>query len=267
MQNSSNSGADADILVRHDGAVATVVLNRPDKLNAITKAMWRRLGEVMAELDGIEQLRCVILRGAGEEAFAPGADIGEFAQVRRDSAQAVEYGAVMHGALRSIRDCRHPVIAEIHGVCIGGGLELASMCDLRICGASSRFGIPVNRLGLVMAYPEIEALVALTGPAVAPEMLLEARLFDAREAKDKGLVNRVVADGAVAAEVEKSAARIAEGAPLVNRWHKKFINRVVRGGVLRAEEEAEGFACFDTEDYKTGVAAFLEKRKPAFEGK
>jgi enoyl-CoA hydratase len=259
------------VLVEREGATVTVVLNRPDKLNALSKEMWRRVGEVFRRLDADESVRCIVLRGAGDKAFAPGADIKEFQDVRNDSLRAAEYGGLMHGAMAAIRDCRHPVIARIVGLCVGGGLELALMSDIRIAGAGARFGVPVSRLGLVMAYPEAEALVNLVGPSTALEILFEARVFDAEEAKDKGLVNRVVPDDQVDTEVAATVERIAAGAPLVNRWHKKFIHRLVSGArapsPLAAEEEAEGYACFDTEDFQEGVRAFLAKEAPRFEGK
>jgi enoyl-CoA hydratase/carnithine racemase len=257
---------DGRISVRREGAVATVVLDRPDKLNALNQAMWAALATVMRQIGEDAAIRCVILRGAGEKAMGPGADIGEFSDTRSSAEQATRYGAVMHAAMHGIRDCPHPVIAQIHGLCVGGALELALMCDIRICGRSSRFGIPVNRLGLVMAYPEIEALIGLVGRSTALEILYEARVFDAAEAKDKGLVNRVVDDDQVAAEVAAAAQRIVDGAPLVNRWHKKFANKIAGGGPRTPEEEAEGFACFDTEDFRVGYQAFLEKEKPIFKG-
>ncbi len=243
-----------------------MVLNRPDKLNALNRAMWILVAERFAELDADENLRCVILRGAGDKAMGPGADISEFADYRADSHQGAEYGALMHSAMGAIRACRHPVLAMIKGLCVGGALELALMCDLRICGSDSRFGVPINRLGLVMAYPEIQALLGAVAPAVALEILLEGKVFDASEALSKGLVNRMVAPGDVESETLATAERIAQGAPLVNRWHKKFIWRVASGEAISAEDETEGFACFDTEDYKSGVAAFLAKTKPNFEG-
>jgi enoyl-CoA hydratase len=169
--------------------------------------------------------------------------------------------------MQSVARCRHPTVAMIRGACVGGGLEIAAMCDLRICGQSSRFGIPVNRLGLTMAYGELMGLLALVGRAVALEILLEGRVFDAEEAYRKGLVNRVVADGQVEDEAYATARRIAEGAPLVNRWHKQFIERLAVRADLAASEWDEGYACFDTEDYREGVAAFTAKRKPAFKGK
>jgi enoyl-CoA hydratase len=255
------------ILVQRDGAIATVVLNRPEKLNALTRPMWRRLGEAVSELSADDSLRCIVLRGAGEKAFSPGNDIGEFAAERSNKAQAREYGAVMHATARALEDCRHPIVAQIHGICVGGGLEIAAFADIRICGESSRFGAPIKNLGLVMAYAEMAPLVRLVGRSTALEILLEGRIFDAAEAKEKGLVTRVVPDGEVAAEALAAAQRIADGAPLAARWHKKFARRLADPRPLSEAERDECFDCFDTEDFRIGYAAFLAKRKAEFVGR
>ena len=252
------------VYVERDGAIATVVLNRPDKLNALTRGMWASLGETVEQLSADDTLRCVILRGAGEKSFSPGNDIAEFAHERSNKRQAIEYGKVMHRTADALAHCRHPIIAQIHGICVGGGLEIAALADLRICGESSRFGAPIKNLGLVMAYAEMAPLVRLVGPAVALEILLEGRIFDAAEAKEKGLVTRVVPDDRVAAEVRVAAQRIADGAPLVARWHKKFARRLAERTPLTPEELDECFDCFDTEDFRIGYAAFLAKQKPNF---
>ena len=258
---------DDTILVARDADVATVTLNRPDKLNALTKAMWRGLGNAIADLSGEAGLRCIVIRGAGERAFSPGNDIGEFAHERANREQARTYGTVMHATAHALAECPIPLVAQIHGICVGGGLEIAALCDLRICGDGSRFGAPIKNLGLVMAYAEMAPLVRLVGPDVALEILLEGRIFDAAEAQAKGLVTRVVPDGDVAAEAAATAARIAEGAPLAARWHKKFARRLANPAPMSAAEADECFACFDTEDFREGYAAFLAKRKPQFRGR
>jgi enoyl-CoA hydratase/carnithine racemase len=258
---------DDTIGVERDGAIATVTLNRPHKLNALTRAMWGALGETIDALSADDALRCIVLRGAGEKAFSPGNDIGEFARERSNKAQAIEYGKLMHRTAESLANCRHPLVAQIHGICVGGGLEIAALSDIRICGESSRFGAPIKNLGLVMAYPEMAPLVRLVGPAVALEILLEGRIFDAQEALQKGLVSRIVADGDVASEAQATAQRIAEGAPLAARWHKKFARRLAQGTPLTAAEQDECFDCFDSEDFRIGYAAFLAKRKPEFTGR
>jgi enoyl-CoA hydratase len=258
---------DTPILVERDGAIATVILNRPEKLNALTRPMWRRLGDAFLELDRDDSVRCVIIRGAGTRAFAPGNDISEFETERSNVELARAYGDDMRHTIEAIDRCRHPVVAQIHGICVGGGLEIAGLADIRICGESSRFGVPINKLGLVMAYAEIGSLIALAGEAAALEILLEGRVFDAKEAKDKGLVTRVVPDAEVEGEARATAQRIAEGAPLVARWHKKFARRLRDPRPLTPEEYDEGFACFGTEDFRIGYRAFLDKKKPEFKGK
>lgn len=255
------------ILVDRDADIATVTLNRPEKLNALTKPMWQRLGEVLRELSADDSLRCLVLRGAGEKSFAPGNDISEFANTRSNSAQAREYGVVHHEALAALSECRHPMVALIHGICVGGGLEIAALCDLRICGVSSRFGVPINRLGLSMGLREMQGLLALAGKAVTLEILLEGRVFGADEALQKGLVTRVVPDDKVDEEAYAAARRIADGAPLVARWHKQFMRRLHDPAPLTEAELDLGYACYDTEDFRTGYHAFLAKTKPAFKGR
>jgi enoyl-CoA hydratase/carnithine racemase len=255
------------ILIERDGQIATITLNNPDKLNAMDLAMWQGLSAAVQTLSADDQLRCLVLRGAGDKAFAAGADIAEFETLRANAAQAQRYGEITHATMRAIAECRHPTIALIQGACVGGGLEIASMCDLRICGQSSRFGVPVNRLGLVMSYGELGGLVALAGPATALEIVLEGRVFDAAEAFAKGLVNRVVADAAVTDEAYAAARRVAAGAPLVARWHKQFVRRLLDPTPLRPEEHAESYACFDTEDFRIGYRAFIDKARPHFVGR
>ena len=255
------------ILTHRDGSIVTVVLNRPEKLNALTKPMWQRLGEVISALSTEDEVRCIVVRGAGDKAFAPGNDISEFENERADVEQARAYGAIMHHTLMAFARCRHPLVAMIKGICVGGGLEIAANCDLRICGASSRFGAPINKLGLVMAHAELQGLLQLVGRATALEILLEGRVFDAPEAKDKGLVTRIAPDDKVEEEAYVTARRIAEGAPLVARWHKQFAARLADPRPLTDAERDEGYACFGTEDFRIGYRAFLAKSKPQFKGR
>ena len=255
------------ILVERTDHVATVTLNKPEKMNALDLAMWRDLAQAFHELSADDAVRCIVLRGAGEKAFSAGADIEEFERERNSADKSRAYSKVTQAALAAIAECRHPTLAQIHGACVGGGLEMATMCDMRICGASSRFGVPINRLGLVVSYEELSGLVALAGKAGTLEILLEGRVFGAEEAMRKGLVNRFVADADVAAEVASAAKRIAQGAPLVARWHKKFINRMLQPSPLTAQERDEAHLCFDTEDFGIGWKAFLAKERPAFVGR
>jgi enoyl-CoA hydratase len=250
-----------------DGAIATVVIENEGRLNALSLPMWRQLRQAFEELaHDRDQTRCIVLRGAGE-AFASGADIAEFEHERYDVETARAYGKAIHPALVSISDCPHPVISMIHGPCVGGGLEIAGRTDIRICDESARFGIPVNRLGLVVAYAELKALLDIVGPSVAMEMLLEGKVFGAADALRSGLVNRVVPDAKLENEVYDTAKRIAEGAPLAARWHKKFVRRLLEPKPLREDELEESFDCFGTEDFQIGYRAFLEKKKPQFKGR
>ncbi len=257
---------DDTIRLQRDGDIATVVLNRPQKLNALTKSMWRALGGVIEELSRADDVRCIVVRGAGERAFAPGNDISEFETERASVEQARAYGAVMTATIEAFERCRHPLVALVQGICVGGGLEIAANCDLRICGRSSRFGIPINRLGLVMAHAELKGLLGLVGRAATLEILLEGRVFGAEEALQKGLVTRVVDDEQVESEAYASARRIADGAPLVARWHKQFVRRLADPRPLTAAEIDEGYACFGSEDFRIGYRAFLKKTKPEFSG-
>jgi len=254
------------ILVSNDDNISTVTLNRPDKLNALNRSAWQELADAFTELNGLGLVRCIIVRGAGGKAFSAGADISEFADERCNVAQATTYGSIVEGAINTIIEGPHPTIALVEGACVGGGLEIACACDIRICGESSRFGIPVNRLGLTMAYPELQALLSVVASPVAKEILFSGELFGAHRAAAVGLVNRVVADDLVQQETYALAARVVKGAPLVNRWHKKFIHRLADSKPLADEEVHESYKAFGTKDFRRGYRAFLGKTDPDFEG-
>jgi enoyl-CoA hydratase/carnithine racemase len=255
------------IYVTKAGPIATVVLNRPEKLNAMTIAMARRLGEIMEACDRDGDLRCVVLRGTGGRAFSVGADIAEFEATRSSAAKAREYARVGNPAFQSVRACRHPVVALIEGLCVGGGFGLAALADIKVCGESSRFGVPVKRLGLVESHEELEAVVRAIGAGPTLEILLTGDLLDAPAALRVGFVNRVVPDDRVEAETYAIATRIAEGAPLAARWHKRFVYDLVARRPLTAEERDVAYHCFDTEDFQIGYRAFLAKTTPRFVGR
>lgn len=248
-------------------AISTITLSNPGKLNAINLAMWESLAEIMSDVSQNGDIRCVIIRGEGQEAFAAGGDLEEFQTRRTTLEQALHYHGKVAEALNAIRDCPHPTVALIHGACIGGGLEIAGQCDFRIAGRSAKFGAPINRLGFSMYPGEMEGLLKLVGASVMREILLEGRVMGADEALSKGILTRVVNDEDVDSEVQATARRICAGAPLVASWHKEWIARLGHDLPLTEEEKAASFAFLDTEDYREGLVAFFAKRRPDFKGR
>jgi enoyl-CoA hydratase len=246
--------------------IAFVTLSNRGKLNALNVAMWDSLRTHFDCLSSDEDLRCIILRGADGN-FAAGADIEEFASVRNSLVTGMHYhNQTIALALQAIAHCQHPVIAAIEGVCVGGGLEVACACDIRIASPTARFGIPINRLGFPLAPGELQALLTLTGPAVAMEILLEGRVFLAAEAKEKGLIQRIADD--VQAEAMCCATRIARGAPLAARANKQLIRRLaLKAEALSEQEMLAAFAPLESADYLEGINSFLEKRPAQFIGK
>lgn len=253
--------------LERDDALARVTIAQPARRNAITQGMALELARVFDTLAADPQVRCVLLTGDGPLAFSAGADITEFGSRRGDPAMAAEFDRVFQGAADAIGRCPQPVVAAIRGACVGGGLQMALQCDLRIAGQSARFGVPVNKLGLAAAWGEIEPMVRIAGSAFTLELLLEGSIVDSARALQVGLVNRVVADDEVLAQAEASAARILAGAPQVARWHKRFVQRLADPRGLSAEELAEAYACFGTADYAEGHSAFVAKRTPRFVGR
>tara|TARA_B100000963_G_scaffold49299_1_gene37519 strand:+ start:588 stop:1373 length:786 start_codon:yes stop_codon:yes gene_type:complete len=247
--------------------IVEISLNRPEKLNALTKPMWKELGQIFKKLSKNKILRCIVIRGKGGKSFSPGNDIGEFETQRSSSKLAKAYGVHLHGTLKTIQECPIPTIALIEGICVGGGMEIAACCDLRICGESSRFGIPIKRLGLTMAAKELEALLRLTTYSIAMEILLEGKIMSAKEAYEKKLINKVVSDVEVETEVYRLAESICEGAPKVARWHKQFAKEILKTGKVSNKLNNLGYKCYDTEDFKIGYKSFLTKTKPKFKNK
>jgi enoyl-CoA hydratase/carnithine racemase len=253
-----------EIQVMRAGAVARVTLNRPDKRNAMTLDMWRGLAAAFAELEAADDVRCIVVSGAGGN-FAAGADLAEFAALRATAAQAEAYGRTMLLALDAIRFCRHPTIAAIEGLCVGGGLEIALMCDLRLASADTRFGIPIQKVGVAMPYPELVILTQMLGAATMLELLLEAQLHDAAWAERRGLVTRLVPD--LEADVAAAAGRITAGSPMSHRHHKALIQEALKSKLTADPETVRlSYRSVETADYREGIQAFLERRSANFTG-
>jgi enoyl-CoA hydratase/carnithine racemase len=251
-----------------DGAVARVTLDAPARLNALDVAMWRELHAAFAALGGRDDVHCIVLRGEGGN-FAAGADISEFPRERFDLDSGRRYHLeLIAPALAAIREAAPPVLAVIEGACVGGGLEIASVCDLRIAAAGSRLGAPVGRLGFPLALPELAPLLRLVGAGVAAELLLAGRLLPAEEALAKGLVQRVVAAADLEAAVAETVAGILAGSPLAARLNKRNLRMLAeQGGGYGAEQLEQSFAFFASTDYTEGMRAFLERRPARFTGR
>ncbi|MGH6880997.1 enoyl-CoA hydratase/isomerase family protein [Hypericibacter sp.] len=260
-----SQAASDSVLLTREGAVATLTLNRPERLNALDLAMWHRLGEVLREIEADPSLRALRVQGAGQ-AFAAGADLAEFARTRATAGDAEAYGRVMVAALHGLRDLKLPTVAMIRGACVGAGLEIAIMCDLRIAAEGSRFGVPIQKVGVVMPWPELGDLIETVGRATALEILLEGRLFEAGEAAAKGLVTRVVPAEKLETEVAETLRRLTDGAPSSHRLHKRMARRLMDAKPLSPEEWREAYEAVESADYREGLAAFAEKRKPRFSG-
>ena len=259
-------GGRSRVIAGREGGIVTVTLDHPAKLNVLDRGGWERLGEVFEGLAKDDGVRCVVVEGAGGRAFSAGSDIGAFGAQRRTAEQVERYAAAIRRGLGGVYDCPHPTVAVVRGLCVGGGLIIAACCDVVVCGESSRFGAPVNRLGATMAYEEMAPLLAAAGAGAVLEILLTGDLVGAGRAREMGIVSRVVGDGEVGEAGVEIARRIAGGAPLVNRWHKKFVRRLAEGRPLSDEERAEAYEAFRTRDYREGTAAFMEKREPRFSG-
>lgn len=261
--------AGGKILIRRDGAVGTIVFNQPEKHNALSLAMWQGLVAALDDFEADPAIRAVILRGAGERAFVSGADISEFEGKRQDAEAQKLYDAETRAGRARLAAFPKPVIAAIRGYCLGGGLGLALLADLRLASDDAVFGIPAARLGLAYGVELTARLVATVGHAWARYLLFTADRIGAAEAGRIGLVHRVVAGGRLEEDVAALAQGVAERAPLSQRAAKIVIESLITpggGGDFRAAEAAVA-ACFDSEDYREGRRAFREKRPPRFAGR
>lgn len=255
------------LIERDDSGLATVTLNRPDKRNAISLEMWRRLRGIFGELGDDSAVHVIALRGAGGH-FSAGADIKEFDTVR-DTAEAGEaYERDVDGATLSIMDCPKPVVAVLEGFCLGGGLALAMGCDFRVAHVAVQFSVPAARIGTIYNLLDCQNLVALVGMVQAKRILFDAMAFGAHEAERMGLVDLVV-DGPVEPALAEFTARMCENAPLAAAGHKLMLNAVAHGQVAERQQEiVQAFrTVMESQDYQEGTRAFAEKRPPRFIGR
>ena len=259
----------ADILVRHDGPIATVVFNRPNLRNAISLSMWGEIAQVTSGLGKDDSVRAIVYRGAGTEAFASGADISEFQEQRKDAETALRYNAQTSAAYAAIRQCSKPTVAMIYGFCMGGAMAVAMACDLRFAAEGAKFGIPAARLGIIYGGEAVGQLVDLVGPAYAKDILYSARTVSDREALAMGFIQRLLP----AAELERATyeylRQVTENAPLSVRGAKLTVEASL-AGLSEAQRHQLGrlqLEAFESEDYKEGTRAFLEKRPPRFQGR
>jgi len=258
-----------DILVQRAGALATVVVNRPDVRNAISLAMWGELARVTTDLAKDDAVRAIVFRGAGTQAFASGADISEFTENRKDTATALRYSAQTEAAYTAIRRCPKPTVAMIFGYCMGGAMAVAMACDLRFAAEGARFGIPAARLSIIYGAAAVGQLVDLVGPAYAKDILFSARTVSDREALDMGFIQRLLPAGELEAYTDGYLRTVADNAPLSVQGAKVTIDGYLEGvgGEHQERLRALVLQTFESEDYKEGTRAFLEKRPPRFQGR
>jgi enoyl-CoA hydratase len=254
------------IVARKDGAIGWLVFNNPERRNAVSLEMWQAIPAVLADFEADPRIRVVVLAGAGDKAFASGADISQF-EKNRSSAEGVQrYEQLGDAATSRLQSLDKPTIAMIRGYCLGGGLAIANLCDLRIAAEDARFGIPAAKMGLGYRAGAMKSLVELIGAAFAREIMITARQFSAAEALHMGLVHKVVPVAGLAAATREYCDMIAANAPLTIRTAKRVIREVTRNDYDAAACRAWVKECFDSEDYAEGRRAFMEKRKPVFKG-
>lgn len=251
-----------------DGPMAWIVADNPARMNALTAAMWRDLPRRLREAEGDPEVRVIIFRGTGTRAFSAGADISEF-EKQRAGDSAIEYDALNHAAFAAITGAMKPTIAMIHGFCLGGGLAIAACCDLRLADENSQFAIPAAKLGIGYNPRWVRPLLTLVSGPCVKELLFTGRRFNALEAHGIGLVNRVTATAGLESETRALAGEIAANAPLTIRAAKLTVDELLRHPEKpdTARLDAAVKACFESTDYAEGRRAFLEKRKPAFNGR
>ena len=257
--------ATENMLAEIDGPIGWITFNKPARRNAVSLDMWQSIPAIFDRLEQDPAVKVIVLKGAGDQAFVSGADISEFEA--SSPAGNAHYDTVSEAASRRLIACPKPTIAMIRGFCIGGGLAIAIGCDIRIASDDARFGIPAARLGLGYGAAGVRKLMEVVGPSFTKEIFFTARHFSAAEAREMGLVNRVVSNGLLEEYTRRYCTTIAHNAPMTMHAVKRSVGELLRGENADLQVcEVLVSGCFDSQDYIEGRRAFMEKRHPVFRG-
>jgi enoyl-CoA hydratase len=257
------------MLSRKEGRVGYLIFNNPERHNAVSLDMWEAAGRILADFEKDKDVGVVVITGAGGKAFVSGADISKFESERANAEAQVRYDAISKQGYEGLYNFPKPTIAKITGYCIGGGMNLAACCDLRYCNEGARFGVPAAKLGLGYGFLRIERLSRIIGLSRAMEFLFTAKQYSAEEAYEMGLVNGVAPDAELDSMVANITDAIAQNAPLTIALAKAAAREIAKPESRQDHKKLDVMAkaCFDSEDFKEGRRAFMEKRKPAFKGR